>query len=139
MNSSSNPVRVSIPVSVASNIDGLKKAIGSVLDELGCPACCSGFDIALELQREVAFSDLRSAPDFAVSAKRAFSRDPARKVAISPQFGSEIENVFGAIDKLAELSGHTACATGCDIFLQLERQFVISPELKLQEMQAVFR
>ena len=49
----STPVRVSLPASVAADISSLKKAVSSVLDQLGCPECCSGHDIMFELQRDL--------------------------------------------------------------------------------------
>src|SRR5687768_13763669 len=109
----SNPVRVSIPVSVAAEIGTLKKAIGAVLERLGCPACCSGHDLFLELQRDVAFAkDLKSDPDIVLPATHKFRTDPTRRVGLQPEFAGKLDNVFIAIDKLAELSGHPACATG---------------------------
>jgi hypothetical protein len=38
-------VTVTVPDRVNSDIGALTKAVGVVLDKLGCPACCSGFDI----------------------------------------------------------------------------------------------
>jgi hypothetical protein len=38
-------VQVTIPDAVNNDIDRLNKAIGVVMDKLGCAACCSGFDI----------------------------------------------------------------------------------------------
>jgi hypothetical protein len=135
----SEPVRVSIPVSVASEIGSLKKAIGTVLDRLGCPACCSGHDVFLELQRDVAFAtELRADPDVVLPATGKFRADPMRRIGLQPEFASNLDNVFAAIDKLAELSGHPACATGCDMFLQLQRQFVINPALDIRETVATF-
>jgi hypothetical protein len=135
----SNPVRVSIPVSVASEIGSLKKAIGTVLERLGCPACCSGHDLFLELQRDVAFAkDLKSDPDIVLPATHKFRTDPTRRVGLQPEFAAKLDNVFIAIDKLAELSGHPACATGCDMFFQLERQFAINPALEVRETVATF-
>lgn len=139
--SASNPVRVSLPVSVASEIGSLKKAVAGVLDQLGCPACCSGFDLFIELQREIAFTrELRADPDVFLPAKRSLPMDPvpARRAALNPEFGSSLDNVFSAIDKIAELSGHTACATGCDMLFQIERQFVINPALEIRELSASF-
>jgi len=47
----SNPINVTMPGDAFNNIDQLSKAVGSVLDKLGCAACCSGFDILF--RREV--------------------------------------------------------------------------------------
>jgi hypothetical protein len=45
------PITVSIPERINGDIEGLTKSIASVLGRLGCPACCSGFDILF--RREV--------------------------------------------------------------------------------------
>lgn len=44
-------VRVSAPAAVFDNIEQLGSTIEKVLGRLGCPACCSGFDILF--QREL--------------------------------------------------------------------------------------
>ncbi len=136
----SNPVRVSLPASVAADIGSLKKTLGGILDKLGCQACCSGHDIFFELQRD--FFLKRKLTDTADIA--AFSRNPKLanfehlatptvRVGIQPEIANNIDDVFLAIDRIAELSGHPACATGCDMFLQIERNFVIDAKLKIEE------
>ncbi|NKB33135.1 MAG: hypothetical protein GKR91_08560 [Pseudomonadales bacterium] len=44
-------VQVTIPHSVAINLKAFQKAQASILDKLGCPACCSGFDIRFDTIR----------------------------------------------------------------------------------------
>jgi len=132
----SKPVRVSIPASVAADIGSYKKAVGSILDKLGCGGCCSGHDIFFELQREVVLS--RSLKDTAIpAAVRNVDRDivslPTVRVGLKPELSYEIENVFLALDRIAELSGHTACATGCDMLLELESRFVLDAKLGIEE------
>jgi hypothetical protein len=39
------PARVSIPAKVAFDLKTFQKVQASILDRLGCPACCSGWDI----------------------------------------------------------------------------------------------
>jgi len=39
-------IRVTIPAQVGFNLKNLQKTIGNVMGQLGCPACCSGFDIS---------------------------------------------------------------------------------------------
>ena len=53
------PVNVSVSAAVFNNIDSLNTAVEKVLGRLGCPACCSGFDIIFQ----------READGFAVNAK----------------------------------------------------------------------
>jgi hypothetical protein len=130
----SHPVRVSLPASVAADIGSLKKAVGSVLAELGCPKCCSGHDIYFDLQRDVVLPDgLRDQPVVALTSRKAVRSEPLR-VGLSPKLATDIENVFDAIDRIADISGHPACATGCDMFFQLERTFVLDRRLAVREL-----
>ncbi len=48
----SNMVRVSVPPSVYFNLDAIQKTQKDILGRLGCLACCSGWDIRFDLQRE---------------------------------------------------------------------------------------
>jgi hypothetical protein len=130
-----NPVRVSLPASVAADIGSLKKAMGGILDKLGCQACCSGHDIFLELQRGLVLREGLKAKAVA-AAPRPTSRVAARDtlhIGVSPKIVEKIDDVYLAIDRIAELSGHPACATGCDMFFQLERVFVMDAKLGIEE------
>ena len=135
----SGPVRVSLPASVAADIGSLKKAMESVLGKLGCPACCSGHDIFIELQRDLVLrKDLKAPAQITASPMMVRSGSfqkarPAVRVGISPRVAESIDNVFLAIDRIAELSGHTACATGCDMFFNLELNYVLDAKLGIEE------
>jgi hypothetical protein len=129
----SGPVRVSLPASVAADIGSLKKAMGSVLEKLGCPACCSGHDIFIELQRDLVLrKDLKARAEVAPSLKAAQHAHTLR-VGLSPRLAAKIDDVFVAIDRIAELSGHVACATGCDMFFNLERILVLDASMNIEE------
>jgi hypothetical protein len=47
-----NVVRVTVPVDVAFNLEQIQTVQSKVLEELGCRACCSGFDIRYDFARE---------------------------------------------------------------------------------------
>ncbi len=134
---SSNRVRVSLPASVAADIGSYKKAVASILDRLGCPACCSGFDLHFELQRNVVVpkhlgDDPIVAVPKAVKSLRG-GRQNELRVGIKPELVNNLDGVFEAIERIAELSGHVACATGCDMFLEHERYFVVNHNLDVAE------
>ena len=135
---SANRVRVSLPASVAADIGSLKKAVGSILDKLGCPACCSGHDIFFELQRDFFIADKPGgkAQPFQAFRSRASARRaaPAVRVGIAPAAANEIKEVYAAIDRIAELTGHPACATGCDMFLNVESSLVMDANLGIEEL-----
>lgn len=40
-----NPVSAKLPGKVSYNLELVQKSVASIVDRLGCGACCSGFDI----------------------------------------------------------------------------------------------
>lgn len=48
----SNVVRVSVPASAYFKLDAIQKIQKDILGRLGCMACCSGWDIRFDLQRQ---------------------------------------------------------------------------------------
>jgi hypothetical protein len=52
------PIDVNLPDRVSSDIGSLQKAVALTLDKLGCPSCCSGFDIAFRREVDlISFND----------------------------------------------------------------------------------
>ncbi len=47
-----NVVRVSVPASVAFNLTKLQRVQKDILGRLGCLACCSGWDIRWDFERQ---------------------------------------------------------------------------------------
>lgn len=47
-------VRVTVPRTVAFDLKAIQKVQASILDRLGCGACCSGFDIRFDVARHFA-------------------------------------------------------------------------------------
>jgi hypothetical protein len=50
-------IRVTVPAKVAYNLKNIQKIQATVLGRLGCPACCSGWDIRFDLARSFAVDD----------------------------------------------------------------------------------
>jgi hypothetical protein len=49
--SSGRIVEVSIPAEVAFDLDSFQKVQRDILGQLGCRACCSGYDIRFDIER----------------------------------------------------------------------------------------
>jgi hypothetical protein len=45
-------VRVSVPAKVINDLGAIQRVQADVLGQLGCPGCCSGFDIRFDLARQ---------------------------------------------------------------------------------------
>ena len=50
-------IKVSIPPQVAYDLKSFQQAQASILDRLGCSACCSGWDIRYDIIREFAVDE----------------------------------------------------------------------------------
>lgn len=50
-------VRVALPAKVAYNLESFQKIQASILDRLGCPACCSGWDIRFDTIRSFSVNE----------------------------------------------------------------------------------
>ncbi|NKB33134.1 MAG: hypothetical protein GKR91_08555 [Pseudomonadales bacterium] len=50
-------VRVTLPTAIANDLKAFQSTQASILDRLGCPACCSGFDIRFDITRSFSIDD----------------------------------------------------------------------------------
>ena len=50
-------VRVTLPAKVANDLQAFQKVQASILDRLGCGACCSGHDIRYDTVRSFSVDD----------------------------------------------------------------------------------
>ena len=50
--STARTVRVTVPVKAFNDLDSIQRVQRDVLGQLGCEACCSGWDIRFELARQ---------------------------------------------------------------------------------------
>lgn len=57
-------IQVSLPVSVAFDLDRFQEVQRSILDRLGCQACCSGWDIRWDIQRRFQIDEKLNIRDF---------------------------------------------------------------------------
>jgi hypothetical protein len=131
-------VRVSVPASVAYDIGSLKKSMAGILDKLGCRACCSGYDIFLEMQRDGIFR--KSPREAAVTGIGVSKAADALNIGVSAGSVARIEDLEDLIEKIGGLGGHPACMSGRDWRFTLEEMFVIQPEtLDIEQVAARVR
>ena len=50
-------VRVALPAKIANDLKAFQKVQASILDRLGCTACCSGHDIRYDIIRSFAVDE----------------------------------------------------------------------------------
>jgi len=54
---SERTIRVSLPGKIAYDLNAFQKAQATILDRLGCTACCSGWDIRFDIVRDFAVDE----------------------------------------------------------------------------------
>lgn len=146
----SRPVRISLPASVAYNVDSLKKSIAEIVDRLGCTRCFSGADCVFQLERDWVVNEkleliARPEPDPwrpAVVAEpdpqpwRAVAGpDPTpwkaarvANVSLSAKVAFDIDSIQEVVAKVAGKLGHAQCFSGFDIGFGLEQQLVVGEQ-----------
>ncbi len=114
---SDKTIRVSIPASVASNIDSLKQSLESVNKKLGCPECCSGFDIQFQMERDLMVDEnLEITPiNFSTPLKV-----PSVSVKLPGSAGFDIEKVKKTLEGVSQRIGCPQCCSGLDITFKSE-------------------
>lgn len=127
------PVRVTIPAKDAYDLERFQNSVATILDELGCPACCSGFDITFLHERDFIFRGGNQLKEF---GRRGLVADepvpsPARKVnvALDRSVAFEISSVQKAVARVADILGCPACCSGFDIAFQHELTLVVDKNL----------
>lgn len=114
-------IRVSIPASVAGNIKSLKSSLKSLAERLGCPKCFSGADCFFQLQNRYLIDEKAQLMTHTLAISDNIpAKTSARNVYVnlSSEATQKLDTILGAVDKIAELTGHTACATGCNLFFR---------------------
>ena len=129
-------VRISMPASVANDLDAFKKSVAAVAERLGCGNCFSGVDCTFQMERNfIVNEELRIASRPAVNIGTADTPGvgAARGVTVSvpPAVNYDLEKVLRVIDIVGRdlgqhwRSGGLAwCCSGFDITLQQELEFI---------------
>lgn len=121
-----------MPAAVAYDLDALQKGIASVAERLGCRACFSGADCTFHIERDFVINEALEA-----KASLMAPHDPIPIMPIYANLASEvsfsIDRLQGAVARIADKLGHTACFSGFDIaFLNEMRVINVSRELNVE-------
>lgn len=127
-------VRVTIPVSVAYDLNKFKKSVASLAGRLGCAACFSGANCTFHIERDYVLDDrlklsgsVRTVPDTA----------PAVNLTLGQSVAGNLGALQDAIAKAAGRLGCMACTSGFDLNLRSELKQLKSLNLKLQANGAI--
>jgi hypothetical protein len=130
-------VRISMPASVANDLNAFKKGITALAERLGCGSCFSGIDCTFQMERDFIIDEaLKVAPVHGGSQGMAFSEiaGPSRGVTVSmpPAVHYDLRKILNVADIIGRnlgqhwLSGGLAfCCSGFDITFRQELNFIV--------------
>jgi hypothetical protein len=120
------PVRISIPATVAYDVERLQKSIAEIVDRLGCTRCFSGADCTFQLERDFVVNEklqvnarLLADP----SPQPSFAR--AASVSLPGRVAYNLGDIQKVVADVAGKLGHAQCFSGFDIAFGLEEQLVL--------------
>jgi hypothetical protein len=110
-------VRITLPASVASDINQLQSSLANIAEQLGCPKCVSGYNCRFQIEQAYLFDPIANSLNVA-GATDSVAANPTVRVNLAPKTSYSITAIQSALRRIAELSGHSACATGCNMYFE---------------------
>jgi hypothetical protein len=131
------PVRLTLPASVANNLEELHEALGHVAEHMGHPTCFSGCNpLYLELEREFGVGDaVNPEPRPWIRAEpqpspwiRAVGVEDRVEVFVPDRVTHEIELLKTAITITVGKLGCPTCCSGFDVAFRRESEMIAISE-----------
>jgi hypothetical protein len=124
-------VRIQIPASVAFDLGKLTKAIGNVLESLGCRPCFSGADCTFRLARDFVVDPKTLALAGVAPAGRPTigtwpTPERAVQVALPASVAYDAKKIPPLVKDLVGRLAHPACHSGFDITYRLQRDYIVN-------------
>lgn len=119
-----NPIRVSVPASVAFNPKAFKTSVATLMGKLGCGKCFSGFDCHFQLQRDYIVDPV----DFKklVETSSQVKNNNVLNLSLGKEKSYDLRQVNDLIDSLHGKFGCAPCHSGYDFNFQNEIEEIFS-------------
>jgi radical SAM superfamily enzyme YgiQ (UPF0313 family) len=137
-------VRISMPASVANDLNAFKKGIAALAEELGCRNCFSGVDCTFQMEREFVINEklkVAPVPGASTGVAAAAIAAPSRGVTVTmpTEVNYDLKKILNAVDLIGRnlgrhwLSGGLAyCCSGFDITFGQELYFMVDNDGNLR-------
>jgi hypothetical protein len=113
-------VRVSLPAKIAYSPDALKKTIGGLMEQLGCPRCFSGADCLFSFERDYVVNPQGALNARELNPQPLPPRTNTATASLSSGMRFDIDKVFKAVDQVINALGPCPCHSGFDVLYQNE-------------------
>jgi len=124
-------VRVTVPVSVAYDLNKFKSTIGNLAAKLGCAACFSGANCTFHIERDYLLDAKLKVQSSAGLVRTVPDTAPAVSVGLSPNAANSLSQLQTAIGKIAKEMGCLSCTSGFDLNLRSEISQLTSRNFKV--------
>jgi hypothetical protein len=133
-------VRISMPASVANDLNAFKKGITALAERLGCGSCFSGVDCTFQMERNFVIDEalnVAPVPSASKGVEVTEISGPSRGVTVTmpATVDYDLKKILHVADLIGRnlgqhwLSGGLAyCCSGFDITFQQELNFMVDQE-----------
>jgi hypothetical protein len=124
-------MRITIPASVAYDLEALKACIVTVVGRLGCPTCFSGHDC--HFQRESSF--LVNEELEITSSRDKPEPQPwlTTNVTLPVKASRDLETIKRVVAAVAQKVSHPLCCSGFDILFQQETEYIVNESGEIRD------
>ncbi|MFN6273843.1 MAG: hypothetical protein ACK4XH_10520 [Microcystis sp.] len=134
----SGPIRVTLPVEVAYNLEALQVSIAEIMGRVGCKPCFSGAACTFLHEREFILDPVRKVTPLNRPIPELMDRDLGARaggvsVVLDAGISNDIERVKEAIARIVARLGCPACHSGFDIAFRNELDLItVDKKLNVQ-------
>lgn len=130
-------VRISMPASVANDLDAFKKGITALAEQLGCGSCFSGIDCTFQMERDFVINEklkVTSVPGASKGMAVTEIAGPSRGVTVSMPTAVhyDLKKILNVADLIGrnlgrhwQSGGLAYCCSGFDITFGQELNFLV--------------
>jgi hypothetical protein len=119
-----NPIRVTVPASVAFNPQAFKSSVANLMERLGCGKCFSGFDCRFQLHRDYAVDPANTGN--VVELPSQIQNHNVVNLSLNKAKAFDIKQIDRVIDDLHKRFGCAPCHSGFDFHFRNEIEEILS-------------
>jgi hypothetical protein len=119
-----SPTRITIPHTLASDLDNFRSIIKGGLEKAGCAACCSGIDIFYQREKMFRISEKLAVSPILSDKVELPTAKPSMVFEFDAAVGKDINRLMPALEKMLDVAGCPNCHSGLDL-LFLNKQNVL--------------
>jgi hypothetical protein len=119
-----------------SDLNSFQSGIEAVLARLGCPSCCSGYDLTFQQERDIVLNENLEVSGGLGTKALDPEAEPIKPVGVvtarlATQVSQDLGKIQETVARIAERLGCGQCHSGFDLAFRQERDFIVDENLNI--------